>query len=311
MTHRRKRPALLLLLFLLAPGLAPDAGRAQLASQLYQVEKLAPDVYLFSAYFYSNIFVVTSEGVIATDPISPLVAGLYLRAIRSVTDKPVRYVIYSHDHTDHIAGGAVFAETAKFIAHEHAKENILERRNPTIVVPDITFKDQYTLELGGKTLKLMYFGENHSNSSIGILLPKERILMLVDMVYPGSVPFRDLPGTNVGKLLATLERVRILEFDQLVYGHGPAGPKIWVDKYIAYLNDMIAAAKKSQDELSYETLFQRHGRSNARKLLDLSIDDVAQRTVEALRPKYGLWGGYDDWAVLNAKKIVLHLIMEG
>jgi hypothetical protein len=135
--------------------------------------------------------------------------------------------------------------------------------------------------------------------------------MLVDMVYPGSVPFRDLPGTNVGKLLATLERVRILEFDQLVYGHGPAGPKIWVDKYIAYLNDMIAAAKKSQDELSYETLFQQHGRSNARKLLDLSIDDVAQRTVEALRPKYGLWGGYDDWAILNAKKIVLHLIMEG
>ena len=69
MTKRSKQPALLLLFFfLLAPGLAPDAGRAQVASQLYQVEKLAPDVYLFSAYFYSNIFVVTSEEVIATVP---------------------------------------------------------------------------------------------------------------------------------------------------------------------------------------------------------------------------------------------------
>jgi len=308
MKNRGKLPALLLLVLVL--GFAEGAGHAQLTNQLYQIEELAPDVYLFSAYFYSNIFIVTSEGVIATDPISPLVAGLCLRAIRSVTDKPVRYVIYSHDHTDHIAGGAVFADTAKFIAHENARANLLERRNPTIVVPDITFKDQYTLELGGKTLKLMYFGENHSNSSIGILLPKERILMLVDMVYPGSVPFRDLPGTDVRKLLATLERVRTLDFDQIVYGHGPAGPKIWVDKYIAYLNDLIETVKKLQVGQSYEALIQRQGRVDARKLLDLSIDDVAQRAVEELRPKYGRWGGYDEWALLNAKKIVLYLIME-
>ena len=306
----RSKP-LVLCLLLLALGFAQQAGQAQLANQLYHVEELAPGVYLFSAFFYSSLFVVTPEGVIATDPISPRVAGLYLRAIRSVTDKPVRYVIYSHDHTDHIAGGAVFADTAKFIAHENARQKILERGNPNIVVPDITFKDDYTLQLGGKTLKLMYFGENHSTSSIGILLPKERILMLVDMVYPGSVPFRDLPGTDVRKLLATLERVRTLDFDQLVYGHGPAGPKIWVDKYIAYLNDMIAAVKKAQVGQSYETLIQRlQGHGDARKILDLSIDDAAQRAVEDLRPKYGHWAGYDEWAILNAKKIVLFLIME-
>jgi glyoxylase-like metal-dependent hydrolase (beta-lactamase superfamily II) len=309
MTQRGRLRALLLIV--LALRFSPPAGLAQLTSQLYQIEELAPGVYLFSAYFYSNLFIVTSEGVIATDPISPLVAGLYARAIRSVTDQPVRYVIYSHDHTDHIAGGGVFAETAKFIAHENARQNLLERKNPNIVVPDITFKDQYTLELGGKTLKLMYFGENHSNSTIGILLPKERILMLVDLVYPGSVPFRDLPGTDVRKLLLTLERVRILDFDQLVYGHGPAGPKIWVDRYIAYLNDMIETVRKLQVGQSYEALIRRQqGRVDARRLLDLSIDDVAQRAVEELRPKYGRWGGYDEWAILNAKKIVLYLIME-
>lgn len=288
----------------------PPAADAQRTSDLYELEELAPNVYRFSAFFYTNLFVVTPEGVIATDPISPMVAQLCSRAIRSVTDLPVRYVIYSHDHTDHISGGAAFPE-ATFIAHENARKAILERGNDTIVPPDVTFEDRYTLEFGGRVVELYYFGENHSKSNVGILLPQDKILMLVDLVRPGSVPFRDLPGTDLREFLRTLEEVKKLDFDWLVYGHGPAGPSHWIDKYLIYFDDLIAAVKTAEKDIPYSRFFPQEGGGNARSILDTRIDEVARRVVEVMRRDYGHWGGYDDWALLNAKKVVLYLIMEG
>ncbi|HEU4389989.1 MAG TPA: MBL fold metallo-hydrolase [Blastocatellia bacterium] len=296
----------LILLWLIASF--ASAGQSQ---KPYVVKCIAPDIYFFSCNFYSNIFIVTSDGVIATDPINPDVAKLYDQAIKEVTDRPVRYVIYSHDHTDHISGGAVFSKTAQFISHENARSRIVERNNPDIVVPQITFKSEYVLEVGGKKVRLIYFGENHSNSSIGVYLPGEKILMLVDMVYPGSVPFRDLPGTDVRKFLDTLPKLGQLEFTTLICGHGPPGPRDWVDKYRMYFNDLISAVRKNLNELGYYETVKHSGIANARGVLDAAIERVAERAVDELRPKYGRWGGYDEWAVMNATRIALFLIMEG
>ncbi|MBV8855419.1 MAG: MBL fold metallo-hydrolase [Acidobacteria bacterium] len=287
-------------------------ARAQRPARPYTVARLADGVYLFSAYFYSSLFVVTGQGVIATDPISPRVAQLYAQAIEGVTDQPVRYVIYSHDHTDHVAGGAVFAGTAQFVAQENARANIIARGDPDIVVPQITFRDHYEIKLGGREVRLLYFGENHSDSNVAIYLPAEKILMMVDMVYPGSVPFRDLPGTDVRKYLGTLRRLREIDFKILLYGHGSPGTKQWVDQYIAYFDDLIAEVRRLRRELSYEELVEeQQGRGDVRGLFDLYVERVAERAVETLRPKYGRWGGFDEWAIMNARRIVLYLIMDG
>jgi glyoxylase-like metal-dependent hydrolase (beta-lactamase superfamily II) len=276
----------------------------------YQVDALAPGVYAFRAGFYTSLFVATPEGVIATDPISPAVAQLYKRAIREITREPVRYVIYSHDHTDHIAGGAVFRDTARFVAQENAVARIRARHNPAIVPPDVTFRDDYTLTLGGTTVRLLYFGDNHSPSNVAILLPAERILMFVDMVYPGSVPFRDLPGTDVRSFLATLPRIRALDFQTLVYGHGPAGTREWVDRYAAYFDDLIAALTSAQTS-DFAGSFAASGLPvDPRAALDRYVDAVVARAVASLRPKYGRWGGFDEWAPMNAKAVYFYLMMD-
>jgi glyoxylase-like metal-dependent hydrolase (beta-lactamase superfamily II) len=91
-----------------------DAARA-----VIEVTRLADDTYLFRHNTYQALFIVTDEGVIATDPIgllNPAVPALYKAAIAAVTEQPVRYVVYGHDHPDHIAGGQVFADTAQFVA---------------------------------------------------------------------------------------------------------------------------------------------------------------------------------------------------
>jgi glyoxylase-like metal-dependent hydrolase (beta-lactamase superfamily II) len=279
------------------------------AAAAFNVDHLADRVYCFHAGFYTNIFVVTPEGVVATDPINPTVARMYLNAIRQVTSQPVRYVIYSHDHSDHIMGGSLFRDTARFIAHENAIPHIRARANPDIVLPDISFRDQYELVLGGTLIRLIYLGENHSSSNVAIFLPAERIVMFVDVVYPGSVPFRDLPGTDVRKLLETLPRLRELDFDTLIYGHGTPGPKEWVDKYIVYFNDLIAELTKALATQGVSAFDRRDG-ADPRLALDRSLERVSARAVAALRPKYGRWGGFEEWAPLNARAVFFYLVMD-
>jgi glyoxylase-like metal-dependent hydrolase (beta-lactamase superfamily II) len=114
-----------------------------------ETEQLAENLYAFRWGPYRSIFLVTDEGVIATDPISTEGAKHYRAAIATITDQPVKFVVYSHAHWDHAAGGGIFKdEGAQFVAQERCITNMAESPNPAIVPPDITFKDNYSVTLG-------------------------------------------------------------------------------------------------------------------------------------------------------------------
>src|SRR5712671_2675147 len=91
------------------------------------------NVYVFRYQNHQAMFVVTPAGVIATDPISygrPQAAVTYVAEIKKITDKPVKYLIYSHHHYDHIAGGKPFKDAgATIIAHRRAKERLVTLKN--------------------------------------------------------------------------------------------------------------------------------------------------------------------------------------
>jgi len=100
------------------------------------------------------MFVVTPEGVIATDPIGlgrPQAVTTYIDEIKKITPQPVKYVIYSHNHYDHITGGQPFKDLgARFIAHKNAKAQLERLQPPNIVMPDEVVDDAgRTLTLGG------------------------------------------------------------------------------------------------------------------------------------------------------------------
>src|SRR5260370_16084858 len=100
------------------------------------------------------MFIVTSQGVFAPDPISYLrPAKPYIDAIKAVTDKAIKYVIYSHHHYDHIAGGQPFKDLAAiFIAHRRAKERLLALKKQNTLLPDIVMPDR--VGDGKKTITL-------------------------------------------------------------------------------------------------------------------------------------------------------------
>src|SRR5712664_2330708 len=109
-------------------------------------------VYIFRNGNHQSMFVVTKDGVIATDPIAygrPTGGQQYVDEIRKVTDKPIKYLIYSHHHFDHAAGGKAFKDAgATIIAHKRAKERLAVLKDPHTVLPDETFDTKKTINLG-------------------------------------------------------------------------------------------------------------------------------------------------------------------
>src|SRR6476620_1010459 len=189
------------------------------------------NVYVFRYGGHQSMFIVTPQGVIATDPISYLrPAKPYIDAIKAVTDKPIKYVIYSHHHYGHIAGGQPFKDLgATFIAHRRTKERLLELKKQNslladVVMPDQVVDDKKSITLGGTTLELNYVGRNHSDNSLVMRLPKEKIVFVVDFAPIESVQFRNIPDNSSPlAFVESLKKLEALDWNIMVPGHPYAG----------------------------------------------------------------------------------------
>lgn len=164
---------------LLAAVLATSVLAQPAQRPLYAVTKVegTDNVYIFRYENHQSMFIVTKAGVIATDPISLRrpAAKAYIEEIRKITQAPIKYVIYSHSHYDHIAGGKPFKDLgATFIAHKNAKARIAELKPADVVLPDQVVDNKKVISLGGTTLELIYLGKNHSDSTLVMRLPKEK-----------------------------------------------------------------------------------------------------------------------------------------
>lgn len=214
------------------------------------------NVYIFRYQNHQAMFVVTPAGVIATDPISygrPQAATTYLEEIRKITQAPIKYLVYSHHHYDHVAGGRPFKDAgAVVIAHRRAKERLATLKGLDVVIPDQTVEDKRTIKLGGTTLELIYVGRNHSDSSLVMLLPKEKILFAVDFNALGSVPSRLAVNDSYPvEWEASLKRTLALNWERMIPGHpgpnGRLGTKKDMEEQLAFMTDLSAEVKKSSD----------------------------------------------------------------
>ena len=186
------------------------------------------NVYIFRYQNHQSMFVVTNAGVIATDPIGlrrPQAVTTYVDEIKKITNQPIKYVIYSHSHYDHIAGGKLFKDLgATFIAHRNAKAQLEKFPSPDVVMPDEVVDNERTLNLGGTTLELLYVGRNHSDNSLVMRLPKEKLIFTVDFIPIQTLLFRNLPDTaSPLEWEASLQRVAAMEWERMIPGHPYAG----------------------------------------------------------------------------------------
>ena len=268
-------------------GLSQSSDRAQAQEAKRAITNITGDLYRFQNNFHYSVFLVTSEGVIATDPINAEAAAWLEAEIDRRFGQQIRYLVYSHDHADHSAGGEVFADTATVVAHEKTKATIIGEGRPT-AVPDLTFSDRMTLELGGKKVELIYVGRGHSDNSIVMNFPEERTLFAVDFISVKRLPYRNLSDAYYPDWIEAIKKVEAIDFDILAPGHGQMGTKSDVADHRSYHQALYVAVLAGA----------RAGQS---------LEEMQKSiTLEA----YKDFGQYDKWRTLNIegmhKQVNLH-----
>jgi glyoxylase-like metal-dependent hydrolase (beta-lactamase superfamily II) len=273
---------------------AQQAPQTSPAPQRPQIETRKVDgtdnVYIFRNGNHQSIFVVTKEGVIATDPVAygrPQGGQQYVDEIKKVSKgAPIKYLIYSHHHFDHIAGGKAFKDAgATIIAHRKAKQRLEKLADPATPLPDETVDDKgRTIKLGGTTLELKYVGLNHSDSTLVMRLPKEKLLFVVDVLPVGSFPGRGMIDFYPLEAEQSIKRILAMDWERLIPGH--PGP-----------NDRLGTKKDAQDQL---TLLQ--DASNAVKAVAREGKCWEPAEKELQIEKYKDWPGYENGRPLVVRR---------
>jgi glyoxylase-like metal-dependent hydrolase (beta-lactamase superfamily II) len=246
------------------------------------------NVYIFRYGGHQSMFVVTPAGVIATDPIGLRrpAAQSYIEEIQKITKAPIRYVIYSHSHFDHIAGGKPFkAIGARFVAHQNARTRIQQVKDPDVVVPDeVVTGTKRNITLGGTTVELNYVGKNHSDSTLVMRLPKEKIIFTVDWIPLNGVQFRGMADNYVPDIMDSLKKVIAMDWDRMIPGHpgpgGRLGNKDDARTALSYLEDLSAAVKEAAAQ----------GKCYADAMRDIKL------------PKYESFGNYGANLPMNIER---------
>ena len=196
------------------------------------------NVYVFRNGNHQAMFIVTNQGVIATDPVAygrPTGGKDYVDEIRKVTSQPIKYLIYSHHHYDHIAGGKAFKDAgATVVAHQRAYDRLKMLNDPHTVLPDEMVSDRgRVIRLGGTILELSYHGLNHSDSTLVMRLPTERVLFVVDTIPVGTVPGRGMIDFHPFETEQFMKTVMGMDWATLIPGHPGPGDRLGTKQDVA------------------------------------------------------------------------------
>jgi len=253
----------------------------------YRTQKLGDGLYMITDNAYQSMFMVYEGGVVVVDA-PPSFAKNIRAAIDEVTDKPITHVIYSHSHIDHIGGTRLLGGHPVIIAQEETKRLLARAGDPNRPLPTMTFKDRYTLKVGSQVLDLSYYGVAHEPGNIFIYAPAQKTLMVVDMVFPGWMPWRRLAlAEDLAGYYEQVERVLQFPFQTLVAGHvARVGTREDVQQQLAFMKDLKAAAGDALRNTKPGEGLDAADRANPWAVFDNYIDRVACDCVNQLTPKW-------------------------
>lgn len=204
-------------------------------------------------------FVVGKSGILVIDTtFSPYHATVVLKEIRSVTQKPIRYVFNTHHHSDHVFGNQVFS--AKVVACRECKEimsTLLETEwskesiqkwtdenpewkeklaNLKITLPDVIFDEEYEIDLGNLKVSLKHLGGHTKDSSIAYIA-SSKVLFAGDLIFQGRYPYTK--DADMQEWLSALKTIQHMDFKILVPGHGFLCDSRDVEHFIGYFENLL------------------------------------------------------------------------
>ncbi len=219
----------------------PLHAQIQKPARPLHIEKIRGDLYMISGDGGDVGVEVTNDGVILGDDMFDRNHDDILAQVKTVSDKPIKYVFNTHYHDDHSGGDAKMLPMAEIIAPENLRANLAAHKEPyyedtpgtPIGLPQVTFSDQATVHLGGKEVRAYYFGRGHTNGDAVIYYPDEKTIQTGDLFLArtGAAAqklfiFVDYAhGASLIEWTRTLDRALALDFDRVIPGHGPVSTR--------------------------------------------------------------------------------------
>ena len=252
-------------------------------------------------------FVVTEEGVVVFDALgTPALGYAMLRKIREVTDQPVRQVVISHYHADHVYGLQAFREHADgvvvwaqertreyfnpvgFKRGEDARRRLEQRREALfpwvdedtyLVEPDRLFGQEAELSLGGLTFRLRHMGPAHAPGDSMMVIPELGVVFSGDIIYKGRIPFLDSPQVDTANWLAGLDFLTGMEPAPrfVIPGHGEPSADVeeavrFTRGYLTFVREKMKAAVRD-----FQPFAQAYGQVDWSRYRDLPAFDASNR----------------------------------
>ena len=234
----------------------PSALGPAVNDQGYYVGRVERNLYYVTDSVYQAAFLATPDGIVLFDA-PPSIGHNLQRAIDEVAaaegvSNKVTHLVYSHHHDDHSGASSIFGGDVVRIGHEETRRLLLRDGNPARPAPDITFADNYTLEVGGERVELAWHGPNHSPDNIYIHFPGHDTLMFIDVVNAGWVPIyntnlsEDVPG-YMGAPAIALD----YPWTHFICGHlGRLATRDDVAVHQQYIADIEASAREALASMS-------------------------------------------------------------
>jgi glyoxylase-like metal-dependent hydrolase (beta-lactamase superfamily II) len=253
----------------------------------YRTQKLGDGLYMITDGAYQSMFMTYETGVVVVD--APPSYGSHIRkAIDEVSDKPITHLIYSHAHSDHIGGAMSLGGQPIIVAHEETNRLLKRDSDPNRPLATVTFDERYRLSVGTQVLELSYHGNAHLPGNIFIYAPQHRTLMVVDVIFPGWMPWRRLAvAQDVPAYFEQVKTINGWDFDTLVGGHvARTGTRADVATQLAFIEDLRSAAGTALKRTVPGEGLHAADRSNPWAMFDHFIDRVVIDCVNQLTPKW-------------------------
>jgi glyoxylase-like metal-dependent hydrolase (beta-lactamase superfamily II) len=271
----------------------------------YELQELKPGVYVVSAGGSNSMFLVTREGVIVVDA-PPAIGDKIFAAVSEITDRPITHLIYSHAHKDHIGAANLF-ENVTIIAHNETAKILNERNDPDRPMPDRNFTREMNLQLGDQVLQLLYPGPYHQQGNTFVYLPEHKVLMTVDHVVPGGVPWKLLSVTpDVPAFIKSIDQALALDFDVFVPGHGQTGARQDILVQQEYVADLRENAMAALNEINFTEATRGVNGSNA--MTEAYFNALTKSCADKIDAKWqGILEGIGVWTDEHCERMLISI----
>jgi glyoxylase-like metal-dependent hydrolase (beta-lactamase superfamily II) len=264
----------ILLAFAIAAAQDEDLSKVQIT-----VTKVSGNVYMLQGAGGNIGASVGEDGIVVVDDQYAPLAEKIQAALKGVTDKPLRFIINTHYHTDHTGGNAFFQKQAPVIAHDNVRKRLEaggpagnlgsismdHKPAPKEALPILTFDHDVTVHLNGEDIRALHFPSGHTDGDSIIFFPKSNVVHMGDDFVRYGFPFIDLAaGGSVEGMIAAMEEVipKLPADVKVIPGHGNISNLDDVRTYVKMLIDTRAAVekgvqqKKTLDQLKQEKVLQ-------------------------------------------------------